>query len=529
MARKRDLFVIEAPGKIARLTALLASLSPDAKVIATSGHIRAFPDDPKVLGITPDGETPGRNYKPGTREKLLSAFSAPDIGRIVIATDDDDEGDVIAWDVANLAEASQLPVLRMRLGAITIESVRAALRELRPVTPQDAASGMTRVMLDRALGIGLSAPTHGVGRVLTPMLELAARGEFERHPVDLVCPSERQGMPFVGRLWLSETEKERLSKALRDKDPPTFPDDPEPARPPLLGTGELMLRIAEETWRDVPLVERMLQALYEEGRISYCRAYGAPIPRSAVAVLARSAGWPSLPKEEEQAPSGRRTHPAPHLLEPIPLGVDPARLSGDQATLVSLGRAQAEATLQDWRSPRKGPLEEWLARMGVIRQGDGTRVSMLRPVGRLLPWLRKRVPGMHPVDMPVSARILRGLLAFGLGRPSTYASHVDGLLDRGLVDWRGGVTEKAMRWLNAAPDTLRDPALSQRLEELCRVPVAGEEASTEPWRLRFAEVMRQVPEEPRRQALAAMEAHGRDARSGELEGADATAVLRGRS
>jgi len=84
MARKRDLFVIEAPGKIARLTALLASLSPDAKVIATSGHIRAFPDDPKVLGITPDGEMLGRNYKPGTREKLLSAFSAPDIGRIVI-------------------------------------------------------------------------------------------------------------------------------------------------------------------------------------------------------------------------------------------------------------------------------------------------------------------------------------------------------------------------------------------------------------------------------------------------------------
>jgi DNA topoisomerase-1 len=395
----------------------------------------------------------------------------------------------------------------MRLGAITIEAVRAALRDLRPVAPRDAASGMTRVMLDRALGIGLSDATHGVGRVLTPMLELAARGEFERHPVDLVCPSERQGMPFVGRLWLSEAEKARLSQALRDKEPPTLPDDPEPTRPPLLGTGELMVRIAEETWRDVPLVERMLQALYEEGRISYCRAHGAPIPRSAVAVLARSAGWPSLPKEEEQAPSGRRTHPAPHLLEAIPLGVDPARLSGDQATLVTLGRAQAEAALQEWRRPTEGPLEDWLARMGVVRQGDGARVSMFRPVGRLLPWLRKRAPGMHPADMPVSARILRGVLAFGLGRPSTYASHVDGLLDRDLVDGRGVITEKGMRWLNASPRELRDPALSRRLEELCRVPVEGEESSPEPWKVRFGEVMRQVPEGPRRQALAAMEAY----------------------
>jgi DNA topoisomerase-1 len=502
---KRDLFVIEAPGKIARLTALLASLSPDAKVIATSGHIRAFPDDPKVLGITPDGETPNRDYRSGIREKLLSEFSAPDIGRIVIATDDDDEGDVIGWDVANLAEASQLPVLRMRLGAITIESVRAALRELQPVTPQDAASGMTRVMLDRVLGIGLSAPTHGVGRVLTPMLELAARGEFERHPVDLVCPSEREGMPFVGRLWLSKAEKERLSEALQGKDPPTLPDDPEPARPCFLGTGELMVRIAEETWRDVPLVERMLQTLYEEGRISYCRAYGAPIPRSAIAVLARSAGWPSLPKEEEQAPSGKRTHPAPHLLEVIPLGVDPMRLSKDQATLVSLGRAQAEAALQDWRRPKKGLLEDWLQRLGICQDDGRPRVNMLRPVGRLLPWLRKHPTGMHPVDMPISARILRGLLAFGLGRPSTYASHVDGLLDRGLVDGRGAITEKGMRWLRASPSALRDPALSREIEALCRVQVAGEETNPEPWKLRFAEVMRQVPEEPRRQALAAME------------------------
>jgi DNA topoisomerase-1 len=526
MVGKRDLFVIEAPGKIPRLTVLLASLSPNAKVVATSGHICAFPDDPKVLGLTPDGETPGRDHKPGIREKLLAEFSAPDVGRIVIATDDDDEGDVIARDVANLARRSRLPVLRMRLGAITIEAVRAALRDLQPITPQDAASGMTRVMLDRALGIGLSDATHGVGRVLTPMLELAARGEFERHPVDLVCPSEGQGMPFVGRLWLSEAEKMRLSEALRDRQPPMLPDDPVPARPPLLGTGELLVRIAEETWRDVPLVERMLQALYEGGRISYCRAYGAPLPRSAVAILARSAGWPSLPREEDQATSGRRIHPAPHLLESIPLGVDPARLSGDQATLVSLGRAQAEATLQDWRRPKEGPLEDWLARLGVERREGGPRVLMFRPVGRLLPWLRKRQPGMHSVDMPVSAHIVRGLLAFGLGRPSTYASHADGLLDRGLVDWRGAITEKGMRWLGASPTELRNPALSRELEALCRVAVADEEVSLEPWRLRFAEVMRQVPEAPRRLALAAMEAHGREARSGTLEGVQAMAADR---
>jgi hypothetical protein len=69
------------------------------------------------------------------------------------------------------------------------------------------------------------------------------------------------------------------------------------------------------------------------------------------------------------------------------------------------------------------------------------------------------------------------------------------------------ITEKGMRWLNASPRELRDPALSRRLEELCRVPVEGEESSPEPWKVRFGEVMRQVPEGPRRQALAAMEAY----------------------
>ena len=505
MVGKRDLFVIEAPGKITRLTALLAPLSPNATVVATSGHVCAFPDDPKVLGVTPDGKMAARNYKPGIKDRLLAEFSAADINRIIVATDDDDEGDVIAWDVANLAQKSKRPVLRMRLGALTIESVHAALRDLQPITPQDATSGMTRVMLDRVLGIGLSDPTHGVGRVLTPMLELAARGEFERHPVDLVCPSERQGMPFVGRLWLSEAEKAKFSEALRDKGPPILPDDSEPIRPSLYGTGELMLRISEEISQDVPMVERMLQSLYEQGRLSYCRAYGTPIPRSSVAVLARSANWPSLPKEEEQALSEKRVHPAPHPLETIPLSVSPDRLSLDQATLVIAGRAQAEAVLQEWRRPKKGLFEDWLQRLGIFQHDERSKVHMLRPVGRLLPWLRKRPAGMHPVDMPISARILRGLLDFGLGRPSTYASHVDGLLDRGLVDGRGAITEKGMRWLRASPSALRDPALSRELETLCRVQVAGEEISLEPWRLRFAEVMRHVPEEPRRQALVAME------------------------
>lgn len=500
---KTSLVVIEAPGKIRRLSELFSELGFAARVVATGGHVAGFPDDPACLGITLDGDIPGRDWKPGAKARLLREISAADVEQVLLATDDDDEGDVIAWDVAGLAAAVGVPIRRLRLGALVKETVRSGLVSVDDVKADHAASGLVRSMVDRVLGIGLSSQTHGCGRILTPLLALGAAGEFRKTPVDLIIPAKKGGMPFQARGWLAEDELGRLRSALTSLGLPDLEDEPGHAAPPLAGTGELLVRLAEERGQGLELASRMLQALYENGRMSYCRAYGAPLPRSALATLARSAGLSAIPAHaaymaQDQA---RGAHPAPHPLAPVPLGTDLSRLADEDAALAIVGRAQAEATLQEWRDGSAAAWSAWLRSAGLDERGWG---HPSRPVGRVLGWLRRREPGLHAVPTTLPARIVQAMLHHGLGRPSTYAEHAERLLSRHLVLADGALSDKGVRWLNAAPEALRHPSLSNAIEQWCRSPGQGE-TSERPWQARFRRIFGGLPHELRDKVALAVE------------------------
>lgn len=500
---KVPLVVIEAPGKIKRLAALLAEMGLAARVVATGGHVAGFPDDPTCLGVTLEGETPGRDWKPGAKARLLRDIASPDVERVVIATDDDDEGDVIAWDVARLAASVGVPARRLRLGALSRDAVGAGFASLGEITASDAAPGLVRSMVDRVLGIGLSGSTHGCGRVLTPLLALGAAGEFRKTPVDLVLPAKKGGMPFQVRGWLSRDELGRLRTALTSLGLPDLDDEPVAVAPPLAGTGELLVRFAEERGQGVELATRMFQVLYETGRMSYCRAYDAPLPRSALATLARSAGLSAIPAHtahtvQDHAPGA---HPAPHPLAPVPLTTDTGRLVDDDAALVIVGRAQAEAALQEWRAGSSSAWSSWL-RSGGLDEKAWSRP--MRPVGRVLGWLRRREPGLHAVSTTLSARIVRAMLHHGLGRPSTYAEHAERLMSRQLVVSDGSLSDKGARWLNAAPETLRQASLSHAIEQWCRSPGQGE-TGERPWEARFRRIFGDLPYDLRDKVTLAMD------------------------
>src|SRR5581483_11022243 len=121
------LVIIEAPGKRKHVGSLLWQAGyRDAEVVATVGHIGTNPEGFKPLAIDAAYRETGYRLKP--EKEALAAEIGREASQIFLATDDDQEGDVIARDVLRfcIAADDQAKVKRVRLKALSVAEVKAA-------------------------------------------------------------------------------------------------------------------------------------------------------------------------------------------------------------------------------------------------------------------------------------------------------------------------------------------------------------------------------------------------------------------
>lgn len=121
----REVVVIEAPGKVERIE---EALGLSAMVIPTGGHFRrlAMAGGKLVSQILEDGETTVNALKEASADlRQIDAF--------YLATDDDDDGEEIAWHVQEVLRGTGVEdvtrIRRMRFYSLTQEDIRQA-REL---------------------------------------------------------------------------------------------------------------------------------------------------------------------------------------------------------------------------------------------------------------------------------------------------------------------------------------------------------------------------------------------------------------
>lgn len=480
MTDARAALLIEAPGKRATLSRLMRRVVPRtaATALATRGHFCGFPSRLTPLGFGPDGDDVGRVPDPGRLAALCRDLAALAPDRVWLATDDDDEGDVIAWDAA-----THLPLprraLRVRLSALTEGALSAALAEASPPEATAAAPGRTRAMLDRLLGAACARRGFGGGRVLTPLLEAASAGAFRRRRLMLPVRFET-GEEAEAELWLPPDRLDRLARAVAASGPLLLPWRPDVVRRHVcLHGGELLIGVSETLGLALADCAEAMQRLYESGALSYWRSLGREMPGHAAAP---ESGRP------------RSAHPAPHPLREVPLCASLSRLGADEAVLTVIARLQAEAMARAvvevpagvWRAP--------FARLGFDDVPPGAVACRLE-LSRRFPWQGRRRVACAPSDpWAVERAVLRTMLELGLGRPSTWVDHVRRLRERALIDASGRLTGLGGRWLDAAPAPLTSAALSRALEEACRTPVPGEDPAA-PWRARFVAACASFPRE----------------------------------
>lgn len=495
-----ELWVIEAPGKARTLEGILSRIGVEARVQATKGHLLSMPDRLTPVGI----DARMHEYLREPRDAELYARirdMAKEATRIVVATDADAEGDVIGWDVAEaVADIHPSPV-RVRLRGMDDESVREAIAEAGPMRKEDAVPGRTRAIVDRLIGAVFSRDGVAVGRVGTAVLGLVARDRPSVWRLRLSAPAKDGGRP-----WLAECDAERapMSRQVAEQlSRLTLPMlDMSGSRPFTASpahTGDIMVRASERLEISPVETSKAMQRVYESGRMSYPRAASRGLSRLAALRMKRVLEK-SGHRFDDQAVAGKsegEVHDAPHPIGPVDVSLDPRRLGHDDGVRVMVAR---DLVRSGQKHTIENPATDRIERFLI---GEGYSPEVARHIAGL-PWRREqgpRYPGQESWGQSglerrrADAVLLESILNAGLGRPSTWANHVEGFLKRGLVDDELHLTQKGRAWLAASPAELLDPRLSVAIEKACEKAGAALSAdpSREPWEVLSERIVRALP------------------------------------
>jgi DNA topoisomerase-1 len=183
------LVIVESPGKIKKLESFLGS---QYKVIASYGHIIDLPK--KALNIdiqnnfTPTydiikGE--GFNDKTNVVENLKKMYK--NASKIILAADDDREGEMIAWSYKKVLELGEKQYDRITFNSITKEEVMKAIAKPHKINELKVDSQKARRILDRIVGYKISPIiSKSIG-----VFGLSA-GRVQSVVVELICDKEKE-------------------------------------------------------------------------------------------------------------------------------------------------------------------------------------------------------------------------------------------------------------------------------------------------------------------------------------------------
>ncbi|MDZ7801596.1 MAG: type I DNA topoisomerase [Trueperaceae bacterium] len=191
----RSLVIVESPTKARTIRRYLPSRY---EVMASMGHVRDLPASANDIPDRYRGESWARlGMRVDNDFEPLYVVTKPDVVRdlkkalrnvdeLVIATDEDREGESIGWHLLELLKPD-VPVKRMVFHEITEEAIENALADTRDIDRSLVEAQETRRLLDRLVGYTISpllwrkiAPRLSAGRVQSVAVRILVQREKER-------------------------------------------------------------------------------------------------------------------------------------------------------------------------------------------------------------------------------------------------------------------------------------------------------------------------------------------------------------
>jgi DNA topoisomerase I len=183
-----SLVIVESPAKCKKIESYLG---PGYKVIASFGHLRNIPDMSSIdisNGFKTKYELIQEPIKLTQIEKIRKEIAAAD--DVIIATDDDREGEAIGWHLCDLFGLSIKTTKRIIFHEITETAIQSAISHPKRINMQLVYSQQTRQILDMLVGYTISPilwnyiskkydKSLSAGRCQTPALRLVYENYLE--------------------------------------------------------------------------------------------------------------------------------------------------------------------------------------------------------------------------------------------------------------------------------------------------------------------------------------------------------------
>ena len=283
----KNLVIVESPAKAKTIERFLGA---DYKVLSSYGHIRDLKKKNFGVDLTtfqPEYEIPAD--KAAVVSTLRKEAKAADV--VWLASDEDREGEAIAWHLAEVLKINPADARRIVFHEITKPAIVNALATPRHIDLNLVDAQQARRVLDRLVGFRLSPvlwrkvrPNLSAGRVQSVAVRLIVEREreiegftptsFYRVHATFTTPDGQTITAELNRKPATQEEAEAFLNRCIGKDftvtsVVTKPTRRTPAPP--FTTSTLQQEAARKLGYSVASTMRVAQSLYEQGYITYMR------------------------------------------------------------------------------------------------------------------------------------------------------------------------------------------------------------------------------------------------------------------
>lgn len=467
----KNLVIVESPAKAKTIAKYLGK---DFKIMSSFGHIRDLPK--KDIGVDVDKNFEPTYQIPPDKENVAKELKLAAKDSVVwLASDEDREGEAIAWHVCVLLGLEPAKTNRIVFHEITESAIKNAIAKPRNIDPKLVDAQQARRVLDRLVGYELSPVLWkkvrsglSAGRVQSVAVRLIVERERE---IKTFKPESSYKVTAVFDAKGKELPAELAQKLASDKLAEDFlkgissssfkvsaivkkPGNRSPSAP--FTTSTLQQEASRRLGYSVRQTMVLAQRLYENGHITYMRTDSVNLAGVAIDgaknYISQNYGdkYVQIRQYKTKSRSAQEAHEAirPTHIGTLNAGVDSAqkklyeliwrRTLASQMAPAKIEKTEVEIDIS-------GHSEKFIA-TGEILEFDGyMRVYGGNKDDRILPDLTqgqelklRNAKALQNFSRPPAhyseASLVKKLEELGIGRPSTYAPTIGTIQDRGYIE-----------------------------------------------------------------------------------------------
>jgi DNA topoisomerase-1 len=467
----KNLVIVESPAKAKTIARYLGK---DFEVKSSFGHIRDLPK--KEMGVDiAKGFEPVYQVSPDKKSIVAELKKASKGSTVWLASDEDREGEAIAWHVAEVLGLDPSKTKRIVFHEITEPAITAAIKKPRTIDLKLVHAQQARRVLDRLVGYELSPVLWkkvraglSAGRVQSVAVRLIVEREREikafsaesSFKVSAVFDTAAADLPaeLKEKITSLENAKDFLEKTANA----TFtvasitqkPGTRSPGAP--FTTSTLQQEASRRLGFSVRQTMTLAQRLYENGHITYMRTDSTNLSKLAIDAAQKyitsnyGANYSQPRQYQTKNASAQEAHEA---IRPSDLTKQSVGADASQKKLYDLIWRRAVASQMTPAKVQKtevlidisGRKEQFMATGEVLSFDGFFKVYGGGKDDLILPEVKegqkldlKSMSALQTFSRPPAryseAALVKKLEELGIGRPSTYAPTIGTVQDRGYIE-----------------------------------------------------------------------------------------------